>query len=83
REVYLYQMADAEETLRTTGSQVVGWQTGFNPVIAMELLASGAWSGTGVVAPEALDPDPYLALLDHYGIHHAMVEMEPGAHRPT
>jgi saccharopine dehydrogenase (NAD+, L-lysine-forming) len=83
REVFLYQMADAAETLRATGSQVVGWQTGFNPVIAMELLATGAWSGSGVHAPEAFDPDPYLALLDHYGIHHAMVEMEPGAHRPT
>ncbi len=83
REVYLYQMADAQETLRSTGSQVVGWQTGFNPVIAMELVASGTWAGSGVLAPEALDPDPYLALLDHHGIHHAMVEMEPGAHRPT
>ena len=83
REVFLYQMADAAETLRTTGSQVVGWQTGFNPVIAMELLATGAWSGSGVMGPEAFDPDPYLALLDRYGIHHAMVEMEPGAHRPT
>ena len=83
REVFLYQMADAAETLRRTGSQVVGWQTGFNPVIAMELLSSGAWSGSGVHAPEAFDPDPYLALLDQYGIHHAMVEMEPGAHRPT
>ncbi len=83
REVFLYQMADAEETLRKTGSQVVGWQTGFNPVIAMELLATGAWSGTGVHAPEAFDPDPYLALLDGYGIHHAMVEMKPGAHRAT
>ncbi|MEO8639335.1 MAG: saccharopine dehydrogenase C-terminal domain-containing protein [Chloroflexota bacterium] len=83
REVFLYQMADAAETLRTTGSQVVGWQTGFNPVIAMELLATGAWSSGGVHAPEAFDPDPYLALLDDYGIHHAMVEMEPGAHRPT
>jgi saccharopine dehydrogenase (NAD+, L-lysine forming) len=83
REVFMYQMADAADTLRTTGSQVVGWQTGFNPVIAMELLASGAWSGSGVHAPEAFDPDPYLALLDHYGIHHAVVEMEPGAHRPT
>ena len=83
REVFLYQMADAAATLRTTGSQVVGWQTGFNPVIAMELLASGAWSGRGVHAPEAFDPDPYLGLLDRYGIHHAMVEMEPGAHRPT
>ena len=83
REVFLYQMADAAETLRTTGSQVIGWQTGFNPVIAMELLASGTWSGSGVHAPEAFDPDPYLALLDRYGIHHAVVEMEPGAHRPT
>ena len=83
REVFLYQMADAEETLARTGSQVVGWQTGFNPVMAMELLSSGAWSGSGVLAPEALDPDPYLALLDRYGIHHAMMEMEPGAHRPT
>jgi saccharopine dehydrogenase (NAD+, L-lysine-forming) len=83
REVYLYQKADAAETLRATGSQVVGWQTGFNPVIAMELISSGAWSGSGVHAPEAFDPDPYLALMDRYGIHHAMVEMEPGAHRPT
>ena len=83
REVFLYQMADAQETLRTTGSQVVGWQTGFNPVLAMELLATGKWSGAGVLGPEAFDPDPYLALMDRYGIHHAMVEMEPGAHRPT
>jgi len=83
REVFLYQMADAQETLRATGSQVVGWQTGFNPVIAMELLANCAWSATGVLGPEAFDPDPYLELLDRYGIHHAMVEMEPGAHRPT
>ena len=48
-----------------------------------ELLANGAWSGTGVLGPEAFDADPYLDLLDRYGIHHAMVEMEPGAHRPT
>jgi saccharopine dehydrogenase-like NADP-dependent oxidoreductase len=83
REVFLYQMADAAETLRTTGSQVVGWQTGFNPVLAMELLANGTWSGSGVLGPEAFDAAPYLELMDHYGIHHAMVEMEPGAHRPT
>ena len=83
REVFLYQMADAAETLRTTRSQVVGWQTGFNPVLAMELLASGTWSGRGVLGPEAFDAAPYLELMDRYGIHHALVEMEPGAHRPT
>jgi saccharopine dehydrogenase-like NADP-dependent oxidoreductase len=83
REVFLYQMADAAQTLRETGSQVVGWQTGFNPVLAMELLANGTWSGSGVLGPEAFDAAPYLALMDRYGIHHAMAEMEPGAHRPT
>ncbi|HUF07094.1 MAG TPA: saccharopine dehydrogenase C-terminal domain-containing protein, partial [Candidatus Binatia bacterium] len=83
RETYAYQMADAQETWSRYGLQVVGWQTGFNPTIAMELLATNAWSGAGVLGPEALDPDPYLALLDLHGIHHAVVEMEPGAHRPT
>jgi len=83
RETFAYQMADAEDIWRRYGLQVVGWQTGFNPVIAMELLATGTWSGAGVLGPEAFDPDPYLELLDRYGTHHAVVDMEPGAHRPT
>jgi saccharopine dehydrogenase (NAD+, L-lysine-forming) len=78
REVYLYQMCDAQQTMREFGLQVVGYQTGFNPVLAMELLADGAWKGTGVLGPEAFDPDPYLAIMDRYGIHHAMMEIEPG-----
>ncbi|HSI99547.1 MAG TPA: saccharopine dehydrogenase C-terminal domain-containing protein [Patescibacteria group bacterium] len=83
RETFAYQMADAEEIWAKHRLQVVGWQTGFNPTIAMELLATGAWSGAGVLGPEAFDPDPYLGLLDLHGIHHAVVEMEPGKHRPT
>ncbi|HVM29773.1 MAG TPA: saccharopine dehydrogenase C-terminal domain-containing protein [Candidatus Limnocylindrales bacterium] len=83
REAFLYQMTDARQCWRELGLGAVAWQTGFNPVIAMELLANGSWGGAGVLGPEALDPDSYLALLDHYGIHHAMVEMEPGRHRPT
>jgi saccharopine dehydrogenase (NAD+, L-lysine-forming) len=83
RETFAYQMADAEEVWAKHHLQVVGWQTGFNPTIAMELLATNAWSGAGVLGPEAFDPDPYLGLLDLHGIHHAVVEMDPGAHRPT
>jgi len=83
RETFAYQMADAEEIWAKLHLQVVGWQTGFNPMIAMELLAEGAWTGAGVLGPEAFDPDPYLGLLARYGIHHAVVEMEPGTHRPT
>jgi saccharopine dehydrogenase-like NADP-dependent oxidoreductase len=83
REVFMYQMTDAAETWQRYGLGAVAWQTGFNPVLAMELLATGAWKGSGVLGPEPFDPDAYHALLDKYGIHHEMVEMEPGAHRPT
>jgi saccharopine dehydrogenase-like NADP-dependent oxidoreductase len=45
------------------GSQAVVWQTAINPVIGLELLASGVWSGVGIMAPEAFDPVPFLDLL--------------------
>ena len=39
-----------------------------NPVIALELLASGAWAGAGVLGPEAFDAVPYLDLMSEgYG----------------
>ncbi len=83
REVYLYQKAVAEETWRDHHLQAVGWQTGFNPVVGMELLAKGEWSGAGVLGPEAFDARPYLDTLDRWGIHWAVEEREPGANRPT
>jgi saccharopine dehydrogenase-like NADP-dependent oxidoreductase len=68
REVYLYHVADNEWTMREYGTQAVTWQTAMNPVIALELLASGTWSGVGVLGPEAFDAVPYLDLMrDGYG----------------
>ena len=56
REVYLYHVVDNEWSMAEYGSQAVVWQTAINPVVALELLASGAWSGVGVLGPEALPP---------------------------
>ena len=63
RSTYLYHVADNEQTMREYGSQAVVWQTALNPVIALELLATGVWSGTGVRGPEAFDARPFLDLL--------------------
>lgn len=63
REVYLYHVADNEWSMRQYGTQAVVWQTAMNPVIALDLLASGAWSGAGVLGPEAFDAVPYLDLM--------------------
>ena len=73
REVYLYHVVDNEGTMAEYGSQAVVWQTAINPVIALELLATGAWSGAGVLGPEAFDAVPFLDLMrDGYGSHHGM-----------
>ena len=66
RATYLYHVADNEDTMREYGSQAVVWQTALNPVIALELLATGAWKGTGVLGPEAFDAVPFLDLLAEY-----------------
>ncbi|WP_433533389.1 saccharopine dehydrogenase family protein [Micromonospora sp. CA-263727] len=67
REVYLYHVVDNEWSMREYGHQAVVWQTAVNPVVALELLATGAWSGAGVLGPEALPPTPFLDLLTGYG----------------
>ncbi|MFI2315137.1 ATP-binding protein [Streptomyces sp. CB00072] len=67
RDVYLYHVVDNQWSMREYGSQAVVWQTAINPVIALELVASGVWSGAGVLGAEALAPRPFLDLLVAYG----------------
>jgi saccharopine dehydrogenase-like NADP-dependent oxidoreductase len=75
RQVYLYQVADNETCMAKYGVQAVVWQTGVNPVIAMELLALGAWQGRGVLGPEAFDPDPFMAKMAEYEFPYGIKEM--------
>ena len=67
RSTYLYHVVDNEWSMREYGHQCVVWQTAINPVIALELLADGTWSGAGVLGPEAFDAVPFLDLLTEYG----------------
>jgi saccharopine dehydrogenase-like NADP-dependent oxidoreductase len=77
RKTYLYHVADNETTMREYGSQAVVWQTAINPVVALELLANGAWKGTGVLGPEAFTPRPFLDMLAEYGTPHGVLELSP------
>ncbi|MGV8883196.1 MAG: saccharopine dehydrogenase family protein [Rhodoglobus sp.] len=63
REVYLYHVSDNEWTMAEYEAQCVVWQTALNPVIALELLSTGVWSGSGVLGPEAFDSKPFLDLM--------------------
>jgi len=55
----------------------VVWQTAINPVVALELLANGTWSGAGVLGPEAFAPRPFLDLLTEHGAPWGIEERAP------
>jgi saccharopine dehydrogenase (NAD+, L-lysine-forming) len=75
RQVYLYQVADNEACMREWGVQAVVAQTGFNPLIAWDLLQSGVWQGKGVLGPEAFAAKPFMDKMADYGFPYGMMEM--------
>ena len=89
RSSYLYHVSDNEWTMTEYESQCVVWQTALNPVIALELLASGAWSGVGVLGPEAFDAKPFLDLMalpeadGGYGQAWGIKELDPVPRVPS
>ena len=50
-QVYLYHVVDNAWSMREYGSQAVVWQTAVNPVVALELLATGRVVGHGGARP--------------------------------
>jgi saccharopine dehydrogenase (NAD+, L-lysine forming) len=74
RSTYLYHVVDNDWSMREYDAQAVVWQTAVNPVVALELLAAGVWSGAGVRGPESFDAVPFLDLLKVYGSPWAMRE---------
>jgi saccharopine dehydrogenase-like NADP-dependent oxidoreductase len=63
RATYIYHVADNAETMSEYAAQCVVLQTAFNPLVALELIAEGKWSGVGVMAPEQFPPTPFLDLM--------------------
>ena len=68
RKTYLYHVVDNEWSMREYGAQAVVWQTALNPVVALELLAEGAWSGSRRARAGGL---PAAAVPRQAGLHSA------------
>ena len=77
RKTYIYHVVDNAWSMREYGAQAVVWQTAINPVIALELLAAGEWTGSGVLGPEAFPAQPFLSKLAEYGAPHGVLELAP------
>lgn len=76
RSVYIYQIADNQECIKNFGTSSVVAQTAVGPVVMLDLIANGIWKTTGVVGPEAFDPDPFVLKMRDYGFPAALYEKD-------
>jgi len=65
---FMYQTTSHDEAWERWGVQGTGWQTGASAAVAVRLFARGAVTRRGVVAPELLDPAPFLAEMKAVGL---------------
>ena len=65
---YVYNMCDHEEAYKETGSQAIAYTTGVPAMIGAALMVQGIWSGAGVFNMEQFDPDPFMDMLNIWGL---------------
>ncbi len=68
RTFYIYNNCDHAETYREVGAQAVSYTTGVPAMIGAKQMLSGNWMRPGVFNVEELDPDPFMADLNAYGL---------------
>jgi saccharopine dehydrogenase (NAD+, L-lysine-forming) len=64
---YAYQVTSHEEAFARLGAQGTGYQTGIPAAAGVLMLARGTIAERGVLAPERLDPLPFLAEMSLLG----------------
>ena len=77
RNVYLYNTCDHQACYREVGSQAISYTTGVPAMIGAKMMLEGSWMNPGVWNIEQLDPDPFMADMNRYGLPWSVIE-EPG-----
>ncbi len=68
KRVFIYNVCDHQEAYRETGAQAVSYTTGVPAMVGAKMVVTGVWRRPGVWNIEQLDPDPFLADLNRYGL---------------
>ena len=68
RHIYIYNVCDHQKSFKEVGSQAISYTTGVPAMISAALLATGQWKKAGVFNLEEFDPDPFMEMLNVYGL---------------
>lgn len=66
--LFIYNVCDHQECYKEVGSQAISYTTGVPAMIGTSLVADGTWKKPGVFTTDEFDPDPYMELLNQYGL---------------
>ncbi|HML66788.1 MAG TPA: saccharopine dehydrogenase family protein [Clostridia bacterium] len=72
--IFIYNVCDHEECYRELGSQAISYTTGVPAMIGTALVLDGAWRKPGVFTTDEFDPDPYMDMLNKWGLPWVVVE---------
>jgi saccharopine dehydrogenase (NAD+, L-lysine forming) len=65
---YVYNNCSHAAAFQETGTQGVSYTTGVPAMIGAMMMLTGEWKGAGVWNIEQLNPDPFMAKLNQYGL---------------
>jgi saccharopine dehydrogenase (NAD+, L-lysine forming) len=65
---YVYNNCSHAAAYEETGTQGVSYTTGVPAMIGAMMMLTGEWQGAGVWNIEQLNPDPFMAKLNEYGL---------------
>nr|MCR5670391.1 saccharopine dehydrogenase family protein [Butyrivibrio sp.] len=66
--LYIYNVCDHQEEYKEHGSQAISYTTGIPAMIITTLVLSGQWKKPGVFTTDEFDPDPYMEMLNEFGL---------------
>lgn len=74
--VYIYNIKDHQDCYQEVQSQAISYTTGVPAMIGAKMILEGHWKQPGVWNMEQLDPDPFMADMNKYGLPWKVVELD-------
>jgi saccharopine dehydrogenase (NAD+, L-lysine-forming) len=74
--VYIYNIKDHQDCYQEVQSQAISYTTGVPAMIGAKMILEGHWKQAGVWNMEQLDPDPFMADMNQYGLPWKVVELD-------
>ena len=71
---YVYNIKDHQDCYAEVKSQAISYTTGVPAMIGAKMMVEGTWMKPGVWNMEQLDPDPFMADLNQYGLPWNVIE---------